>query len=349
MVYPWVMSGDADWLIDASDYYEGFYSAVSGNISDNDTTTMAVYLDGGQAGEISFYVKASTENNYDYLRFYIDGIQQGEWDGILGWTYVSFPVSAGSHLYEWSYEKDQSVSEGTDEVWVDFITFPVGTFIDTDFDGVENSIDNCPNVSNASQTNSDADSYGDACDNCPLVTNEAQTDADSDGVGDDCDNCPAIANSTQDDTDADTIGDACDNCPDVSNFSQDDSDTDTIGDVCDNCATVANTDQADGDSDTVGDVCDNCPATANPGQEDSNTNGVGDVCDYICGDIDNSKGAPDIGDLVYLVEFMFGTPQGPAPAFFNAADVDSSTEIDIADMVYLVDFMFNSGAGLNCP
>src|SRR5204862_243126 len=31
--------------------------------------------------------------------------------------------------------------------------------------------DNCPNVPNPTQTNSDGDAFGDACDNCPFVSN----------------------------------------------------------------------------------------------------------------------------------------------------------------------------------
>jgi len=40
--------------------------------------------------------------------------------------------------------------------------------LDSDGDGIDDSIDNCPNVANADQTNSDNDFYGDACDVCPL-------------------------------------------------------------------------------------------------------------------------------------------------------------------------------------
>ncbi|MDH3890116.1 MAG: S8 family serine peptidase [candidate division Zixibacteria bacterium] len=63
------------------------------------------------------------------------------------------------------------------------------------------------------------------------------------------------------------------------------------------------------------------------------------------GDVDNSGGGTpvDIGDLVYLVDFMFSG--GPAPPCFDEGDVDGSgtPPIDIADLVYLVDYMFNSG------
>jgi hypothetical protein len=64
----------------------------------------------------------------------------------------------------------------------------------------------------------DWDGFGDTCDNCPEVVNEGQDDSDTDGpdnVGDACDNCPGVYNPDQiDTTDGDGIGNECDFCPD---------------------------------------------------------------------------------------------------------------------------------------
>lgn len=69
---------------------------------------------------------------------------------------------------------------------------------------------------------------------------------------------------------------------------------------------------------------------------------------FICGDIDNSGADPDIGDLVYLVDWMFSG--GPPPPVMGAADVNNSGgNIDISDLVHLVDYMFTSGPPLECP
>ena len=59
----------------------------------------------------------------------------------------------------------------------------------------------------------DLDLFCDAVDNCPDVCNPSQEDTDCDGVGDPCDNCPYVANPGQEDTDGDGMGDACDDCP----------------------------------------------------------------------------------------------------------------------------------------
>jgi hypothetical protein len=52
---------------------------------------------------------------------------------------------------------------------------------------VSSGTDNCPEVTNPDQLDSDADSIGDACDNCPTIPNPSQIDIDHDGSGDACD------------------------------------------------------------------------------------------------------------------------------------------------------------------
>ncbi len=180
--------------------------------------------------------------------------------------------------------------------------------IDTDKDGIIDSLDNCPTIFNPDQKDTDNDGMGDACDpdddndgvldvndNCPLVVNPNQKDNDLDGLGDVCDpdddndtffdtvdNCPLIANQDQKDNDSDGLGDVCDL----------DDDNDGVLDVNDNCPFVANPDQKDNDRDNIGDICDpdddndsvldandNCKFGANTNQSDVNYDGIGDVCE----------------------------------------------------------------------
>ena len=68
---------------------------------------------------------------------------------------------------------------------------------------------------------------------------------------------------------------------------------------------------------------------------------------YTCGDVDDSKGVPDIGDLTLLIEVLFlGGEALPKP---EAADVDCSGSINIADLVYFVEWAFLSGPDLCAP
>lgn len=64
--------------------------------------------------------------------------------------------------------------------------------VDTDGDGVDDSIDNCPDASNADQADGDSDGIGNVCDNCPANANADQADADTDGTGDVCEPAPAV-------------------------------------------------------------------------------------------------------------------------------------------------------------
>jgi len=67
------------------------------------------------------------------------------------------------------------------------VSLPAFAQTDSDGDGIEDSIDNCPTVPNANQKDTDGDGKGDACDNCPTVPNPAQKDTNNDGKGDACD------------------------------------------------------------------------------------------------------------------------------------------------------------------
>lgn len=99
---------------------------------------------------------------------------------------------------------------------------------DSDGDGIDNALDNCPMMFNpvlplddGFQPDADGDGLGDLCDPCPLNADTASclsirpSDRDSDGVDDESDNCVDVPNRGQTDLDFDGIGDACDICPDV--------------------------------------------------------------------------------------------------------------------------------------
>ena len=122
--YDWEFSGNADWTIDESNPYEGVYCMKSGVIDDNENSNVSITIDVVADGQISFYYKVSSEPNYDFLKFYIDGNQLGTWDGEAGWAEASYDVSEGEHTFMWSYEKDQSESNGEDCGRIDFIIFP---------------------------------------------------------------------------------------------------------------------------------------------------------------------------------------------------------------------------------
>jgi hypothetical protein len=121
--YEWEMTGTGGWQI-SDDSYEGDYAAKSVSINHNQSAGMQVELLVLGADDISFYYKVSSENNYDFLKFYIDGNLISQWSGSIDWSEFSYPVESGTHIFKWEYSKDYSVSSGSDCAWIDYIVFP---------------------------------------------------------------------------------------------------------------------------------------------------------------------------------------------------------------------------------
>ena len=75
------------------------------------------------SGTVKFWWKVSSEQGFDYLEFWLDGVlQSGRISGDVDWTEVSYPVSGtGTHTLKWRYVKTWSGSEGDDCGWVDWV------------------------------------------------------------------------------------------------------------------------------------------------------------------------------------------------------------------------------------
>ena len=122
--FDWRFGGDAPWLATSAQKNTGFWSAESGAIGDNARTTLEIALD-CQSGEIRFWCKVSSEQNWDHLIFSINGVEKAKWSGEVDWGEVSFPVSGGRTTFAWTYAKDGSGSAGLDAAWIDDIVFPL--------------------------------------------------------------------------------------------------------------------------------------------------------------------------------------------------------------------------------
>ncbi|OPX26235.1 MAG: hypothetical protein B1H06_05975 [Candidatus Cloacimonas sp. 4484_143] len=121
--FDWEFGGNGNWTI-STDAQEGLYSAKSAVISHNQVTSIYLETTVLADGELSFYKKVSSEGNWDYLRFYIDNTEMDSWSGTLGWSQETYNVTAGEHTFKWEYDKDGSVSSGSDCAWIDYIVFP---------------------------------------------------------------------------------------------------------------------------------------------------------------------------------------------------------------------------------
>ena len=118
--------------------------------------------------------------------------------------------------------------------------------MDTDGDGVPDSVDKCPTVPNPGQEDTDGNGVGDAC--------NAFEDRDGDEFSDALDNCPNDINPTQSDRDGDGVGDDCDPFPD-------DPDNDLQQCLLDLGECEAGNPPADTDGDGEADSTDRCPMT----------------------------------------------------------------------------------------
>ena len=115
---------DTAWTISTTVFAGGSQAAASGNIDHLQQSIMYMQKTLLTDGVVTFKRKVSSEANYDFLRFSIDGVQQAQWSGNQDWAEVSYPVTSGTHTFTWRYFKDVNTVAGTDKAYVDDICFP---------------------------------------------------------------------------------------------------------------------------------------------------------------------------------------------------------------------------------
>jgi rhodanese-related sulfurtransferase len=205
--------------------------------------------------------------------------------------------------------------------------------VDSDADGINDDLDNCPANANADQADADGDETGDACDTC--------TDTDGDGFGNPgfpantctMDNCPAVASTNQADADTDGTGDICDTCTDTDNDGY--GNPGFPANTCpeDNCPDFASSNQNDADVDCIGDVCDPEPDVYDPAVPDiypPGGNGCGDACECLADCVFNQK--VDLNDLVIMKQqFMWKCIEHPS----CEADINYDGNVNLADLVMM--------------
>ena len=125
---------NAGWGVASDSTNGGTFSLKSGALLDDPTSpsdthrTAAIQVGGNfSAGNIMFAYRVSSELNADFFQFYIDGQRMLNISGSIPWSNASFPVSAGSHVLKWVYDKDASLSDPVDAAWIDTVVLPVAT------------------------------------------------------------------------------------------------------------------------------------------------------------------------------------------------------------------------------
>lgn len=115
---------DSPWFIDNQEKFQGESSYRSGQINDGGFSVMEKEFTSFADDSISFMIKLSCEENWDFLKFYIDNDEKARWSGESGWQRVAFFVPEGLHTVKWEYAKDEIYNAGADAVWVDYIDYP---------------------------------------------------------------------------------------------------------------------------------------------------------------------------------------------------------------------------------
>ena len=112
------------WAITNTNAHEGTYaikSTCEGIASG--TSEISVTVNVPFDGKMGFWVKVSSEANYDKFHFFIDGVEKGAAiSGVQAYAYKEFDVTEGTHTYKWQYAKDSSVNSNDDCAYVDDIT-----------------------------------------------------------------------------------------------------------------------------------------------------------------------------------------------------------------------------------
>ena len=131
-----------------------------------------------------------------------DTVEQCDRNDLNGMTCTALGFSGGDLSCTSNCHIDVSGCEGMSSM-------------DQDKDGIPDPVDNCPEVPNPDQFDSDSDGRGDACENTEgtnsgnNVNNGTDEDYDGDGISGREDNCPYTPDPFLTDSNGDGIGDIC--------------------------------------------------------------------------------------------------------------------------------------------
>lgn len=121
--FAWAFTG-GNWTSETGSH-DNSMAARSATITHNQNTSISVTLLCPTAGTVTFWKKVSSEQSYDFLKFYLNGVLKNQWSGTTDtWSQESFDTTAGMNVFTWQYSKDSMVSSGSDCAWIDDIVFP---------------------------------------------------------------------------------------------------------------------------------------------------------------------------------------------------------------------------------
>jgi len=125
-----------DWELTTTHPYSGTHCYVSQNPGHDyygaiSATEFTVDVPTGSTGEIRLMYYVSTEDRYDHLRIYIDGVIDIEVDGEIPWTQYTRALTEGTHTVRLEYIRDGAGGGNDNLVYVDDIEFYVDSVLQT--------------------------------------------------------------------------------------------------------------------------------------------------------------------------------------------------------------------------
>ena len=117
----WSTGGHVNWFGQTAVTKDGVDAAQSGKITHNQNSWLQTQVTG--PGTISFWWRVSSENGWDWLEFYVNGVRQNRISGNVGWQQKTYELGSGTHTLQWRYVKDSGVSSGSDSGWVDQVVW----------------------------------------------------------------------------------------------------------------------------------------------------------------------------------------------------------------------------------
>ncbi len=115
--FTFTTGGNANWFAQINTTNDGVDAVQSGSITHDEISWFETKVQG--PAEISFWWKVSSESEYDFLTFSVNGNLEEFISGETSWAKVNFTLKSGENTLIWAYSKDDVVSSGEDCGWVD--------------------------------------------------------------------------------------------------------------------------------------------------------------------------------------------------------------------------------------
>lgn len=112
----YITGGNQPWFAQTAVTRTGAPAAQSGPIGHKQESWIETTVEG--PGTLSFWWRVSSEENYDFLEFWVNGSQHSRISGESAWQQTVLELEAGWHTLRWRYMKDGSVHHGSDAGWV---------------------------------------------------------------------------------------------------------------------------------------------------------------------------------------------------------------------------------------